>query len=222
MSLFRLGAAAFAAAIALPFGGAYAAPTAVDLVFEAPYLKKAPDGSTITYRFTRKTDDKKLEASFDDGVVINVAPNGATNSIAIDMFSGAKANRLENMARSGNPVVVAVMEGDVREMQKETGGSPFYIRNRIMDAIRNQDVEAVKVNYAGREIDGWRFKLMPFAHDQNRAKMKDFAGLTYELTFADDAPGGLVSLRSTTPKDGGGDLIVEELTLRPAEAEAKP
>jgi hypothetical protein len=218
MRLFRLSAATFAACLALPFGAAFAAPTAIDLVFETPALKNASDGSTISYRFVRKTEDKRLEAAFEDQIAVQVGPSGATNSVTIDMFTGARAKQLQNMARSGNPVIVAVMEREVQEMQKQTGGSPFYIRNRIMDAIRNQDVQAVKVNYGGRELDGWRFLLMPFANDQNKAKLQDFAGLTYELTFADEAPGGLVSLRSVTPKKDGGDLVVEELTLQPQQA----
>ncbi|HEY0292996.1 MAG TPA: hypothetical protein VGC51_11810 [Hansschlegelia sp.] len=215
----RLRGAAVAACLALTLSPASAAPTAVDLIFEAPYLSKAADGSTISYRFVRKTDEKDLQPSFEDDVTLNVGPTGAEKTVTIDMFTGARAISMANMARSGNPVVIAVLEQDVREMQKVLGGSPYYIRNRIMDAMRNdRSAEPVKLDYAGRTVDGWKIKLSPFASDQHRAQLKDFADRTYELTFADDVPGGLYALKSVTPKKDGGALLVEELTLKDSAA----
>lgn len=206
---------ALAASLALTALPAAAAPSAVDLVFEAPYLTKAPNGSTISYRFVRKTTDKELKPSFEDEVKVNVAPKGAENSVTIDLFTGARAISMENMARSGNPVIVAVLEQDVQEMNKVLGGSPVYLRNRIMEAMRNDGgPQPVKVEYAGRTLDGWKVTLTPFVNDRNKEKMKDFAARTYELTFSDDVPGGLYALKTVTPsKDGAEPLLVEELTL---------
>ncbi|MFJ5487792.1 hypothetical protein ACIKTA_09300 [Hansschlegelia beijingensis] len=213
----------FAAGLALSVvmaAPAYAAPTAVDLVFYAPFLKKVENGSELSYRYVRKADGKDLAPSFEDEVKLTVGPKGAEDSIKIDLFTGARGRALENLARSGNPLVIAVLEENVREMQKISGGSPYYLRNRIMEALKaNPPIEQTKIQYDGRTIDAWTVKLEPFAKDQHRMQLKGFADRTYELTFADDVPGGLYALKSVTPKpDRTGPLLVEELTLQSSKA----
>lgn len=212
---------ALCVAIAAP---ASANPAAVDLVFYAPFLKQVENGSELSYRYVRKADGKDLAPSFEDEVKLTVGPKGAEDSVKIDLFTGARGLSLPNMARSGNPLVVALFEQDVREMQKVSGGSPFYLRNRIMEALKNDpSTEPTKIQYDGRTIDAWTVKFEPFAKDQHRAQLKGFADRAYELTFADEVPGGLYAIKSVTPKpDGAGPLLVEELTLQPTKIATQP
>lgn len=216
---FRLGAAPLAAAFAalMVSAAAAAAPAIVDLVFYAPHFAKVENGSTISYRFVRTAEDPKLAPSFEDEVKIKVGPTGAEDSVSIDVFTGARAIMMPNMSKTGNPVIVALLEQDVTEMQKILGGSPFYFRNRLRQAMSEPTpAEPTRIEYGGKTVDGWKVTLKPFGDDmKNRGKLKEFAERTYELTFSEAVPGGLYALKTVTPKVGGaGPLLTEELTVK--------
>ena len=216
------GAAIIACAALLPQGAA-AAPKAEDLVFYGPYLSKVQDGATLSYHYARTAEDAKLEPSFEDDIQLNVAPDGQEKAVVIELFSGSRARTMGPLGRTGNPLVIALLERNVHEMQKVLGGSPFYIRNRLREALVAGEPQAVKVDYAGRSVDGWKITLKPFEKDANRERFKDFADRTYEITFAEEAPGGLVALKSVTPRaEGQGPLLVEEVTLNAPNAAARP
>lgn len=215
--LRSLRAAPIVAALALSTVAAVAAaPAAVDLVFFAPHFAKVENGSTIAYRFVRTAADPKLDPSFEDEVTIKVGPQGAENSVQVDLFSGARAFTLPNMSKTGNPVIVALLEQDVKEMNKTLGGSPFYFRNRLRQAISSgAPAEPTKIDLGGKSVDGWTVRVAPFADDaKNGGKLGSYAGRTYEITFSDEVPGGLYSLKTVTPKQGGGALLTEELTYK--------
>lgn len=211
---------AFVGMLAIPFAAsAEPTPTPEQLVFEQPFLAKFALGSTISYRFSRTAADANLAPSFEDDVTINVikpddAPDGG-KAVVVQLFTGAKARSFGPMPATYNPVVLVVLEQDVLEMQKVLGGSPYYIRARIRDALTSAEkVEDVKVDYKGKSIDAWSIKVTPFANDPNRAKLKDFADRTYEITYSDEVPGGLYALHTVTPKAGASTpLLVENLTV---------
>ena len=80
---------------------------------------------------------------------------------------------------AGDPVVVVFLENTARDMAMLTGGSPFYIRNRIKDALANA---APPVSGAS----GFTVELQPFADDPNRDRMKGFETLWLRFRFAED------------------------------------
>lgn len=94
---------------------------------------------------------------------------------------------------SAHPAVMFFLESTVRHMAEATGGSPFYIRNRIRDALAQAPLDA---------------PVMPFSGDPNRAQMGQFAGLT--LTFQTE--GAEVLQLSADTAAGTGDYH-ESLTL---------
>lgn len=221
----RLRAAGLALAVlASGSGAALAAPTAVELVFEKPYLAALEPGATVSYRFVRTAaGDTQLAPSFEDDVTLNVATDRGEKAVNVEMFTGKRAQTFGPLSSNGNPVIITLLELDVREMQKILGGNPYYIRNRMRDALNDGGtVEPVTIAYEGRSIDGWKLTLKPFEKDAKRDKLRDFADRSYELTFSDQAPGGLVSLVTITPRQGGDKpLLVENLTLKGA-GEAAP
>lgn len=79
----------------------------------------------------------------------------------------------------GDPVLTFFLEQTTRDMATLTGGSPFYIRNRIKDAV-----------FRGGQIDRDDGKatavFQPFANDPNADRMQGFQTLT--LTFVLDDP----------------------------------
>ena len=216
----RLRAAPLAACVAALTisAAAAAAPATVDLVFYAPHFAKIENGSTLTYSFVRKSDDPKANPSFEDEVKVSVGPQGNEDSVRIQLFSGDRGQVLANMSKAGNPVIVAVLEEDVKDMQKALGGSPFYFRNKLREALSGQTpAEPTKIEFGGKTIDGWKVAIKPFKDDdKNRPRLREFAERSYELTFSDDVPGGLYALKTVTPKAGGqGALVTEELTVKP-------
>lgn len=94
---------------------------------------------------------------------------------------------------SAHPAVMFFLESTVRHMAEATGGSPFYIRNRIRDALARAPLDV---------------PVTPFADDPNRARMGDFAALT--LTFR--TKGAQVVQLSADTKTGSGGYH-ESLTL---------
>ncbi|WP_020178581.1 hypothetical protein [Methylopila sp. M107] len=217
--------AASVAALAVSGVAVQAAPAAVDLVFYAPHFEKLENGSVISYKFVRKSDDPKLEPSFEDVVKIKVGPTGAESSVTVDLFTGNRAVNLPNMSKSGNPVIVALLEQDVKDMGKALGGSPFYFRNRLRQAISaDTPAEPIQFQYGGKTVDGWKVSIKPFLDDgSNRGKLREFAERTYEFTFSDAVPGGLYALKTVTPKAGGaGTLLSEELTVAESPSAAEP
>ncbi len=220
-NLPRRGAIALSAAVIFSSAAVAAAPATIDLVFYAPHFSKLENGTVVTYKYVRKTEDPKLDPSFEDVVSVKVGPSGAEDSVTVDLFSGARAINLPNMSKTGNPVIVAVLEQDVKEMNKSLGGSPFYFRNRLRQAISaDTPAEPTKLEFGGKTVDGWKISVKPFANDpDNKVKLKEYAQRSYELIFSDAVPGGLYALKTITPKADGGALLTEELTVA---SDAKP
>lgn len=79
----------------------------------------------------------------------------------------------------GDPVLIFFLEQTARDMAKLTGGSPFYIRNRIKDAV-------FRGGQISREGDSATAIFQPFSEDPNAEKMMGFQTLT--LTFVLDDP----------------------------------
>ncbi len=219
----HLARAAAACAFIFAAGAATAAPgapAAADLVFNKPFFENVRNGSILTYTYVRVAKNDKLRPSFEDKVDVTVGPQGDENSLSIALFSGDRGLTLKNMSRTGAPLVPALLEQDVQDIYKFAGGSPFYLRNRFMEAIRSESAEPAKIEFGGRTLDAWKVTLKPFAKDAHRAKLGDFADSTYELTFSDDVPGGLYALRTVAPDKDGAPLVTEELTLQPVGAAA--
>jgi len=65
------------------------------------------------------------------------------------------------------------------------GGSPFYIRNRIKNALLTEGVETMmEVEIDGKAQMVRRVTLMPFSQDQNKARMGPFSQLEMSFTYS--------------------------------------
>ncbi|SNT68461.1 hypothetical protein [Paracoccus seriniphilus] len=98
----------------------------------------------------------------------------------------------------GDPVLTFFLEQTSRDMARLTGGSPFYIRNRIKDAV-------FRGGQIARDGDSVVATFQPFAADPNAAKMNGFQ--TLKLTFVLDDPAAPIrELRAETEGDIPGYL----------------
>ena len=106
-------------------------------------------------------------------------------------------------------------------MSRTLRGSPYYIRNRIREALgAATPAEPARFVFEGREVEGWRVAVSPFAQDRNRDRLREHAEKRYELTFSDAVPGRLYELRTSTPGADGappaGERLAFERALPPA------
>lgn len=107
-----------------------------------------------------------------------------------------------------DPVLLFFLESTARNMAALTGGSPFYIRNRIREALGQADLgsEVTVGDQPARQI-----VLRPFVADPNRASMGAFGELALTLVVKAGEPVRFLSLSADTAAAGGG--YHESLTL---------
>ena len=107
----------------------------------------------------------------------------------------------------GDPSLTFFLETVARDMAALTGGSPFYIRNRIKEALFRGGEVAIQ---DGRRIARFR----PFADDPRRDRMFGFDSLT--LRFALDDPSRPIRqmLAETGPLAGDRPAYRNEMVLK--------
>jgi hypothetical protein len=103
-----------------------------------------------------------------------------------------------------NPLLLYFLETTVRVMAETTGGSPYYIRNRIREALVASDLGTA-------DGEDRAVTLTPFAADPNRAKMGDFGDLAIRLRFDPEEPARILELSADTAAADGG--YHEKMTL---------
>ncbi|RDW12554.1 hypothetical protein [Paracoccus thiocyanatus] len=107
----------------------------------------------------------------------------------------------------GDPALTFFLETITRDMAALTGGSPFYIRNRLKDAL-----------FRGGELrpegDATTAVFAPFKDDKNSGRMAGFD--TLELRFTLDDPKRPIRrmLAETGPLAGGRPAYHSEMVLK--------
>ena len=105
-----------------------------------------------------------------------------------------------------NPLLLYFLETTVRATAEATGGSPYYIRNRIREAF-----VAADLGPGGDPEGSHAVTLSPFAQDPNRAKMGLFADLLLRLRFDPAQPERILELSADTAP--GEDGYHEKMVL---------
>ncbi|MGQ0566687.1 MAG: hypothetical protein ACT4OK_16710 [Gemmobacter sp.] len=200
---------------ALAAGPAAAGPLS-DLLMAPGLLAAAPDGEVVRYAHTRRLPAQGGAAGTDKGIAVPEAvgdgqavltAEGAT--LVLTLGEGGTMQEVARFPGAGpNPMLLFFLENVVRSMVIQTGGSPYYIRNRIKDAIVTSD--------RGADRDGRRIVVLhPFEADPHRARMGEFGALTLTLAYDPADPGRLVELLADTGTPASG--YSERLTLIPEE-----
>lgn len=115
-------------------------------------------------------------------------------------------------ATVGNPMIMYFYETVVRDMADSAGGSPFYIRNRVKDALsRPTEVETGTATFDGQTVETRTVRLQPFLNDPNYPRMRGFGDLELRVTMSDAVPGWYLSFVAET---GTGDDSVYRSELR--------
>lgn len=137
-------------------------------------------------------------------------PNGAytvglrfdpENAVNLTLHQGDKSRNLGDFpAAVGNPIIMYFMESALADVAALSGGSPFYLRNRIKEALlKPATITPVTLHEGGREIAAKKVTITPFAEDAQRARLGRFTGLTLSVVVAEGVPGWYRSLEAAAP-----------------------
>lgn len=172
-----------------------------DLLMAPDLFEAAPVGSAVAYaedRTVPEAEDMTVKAVSAGGVRLEVVAAGDGREMRLIREGGDAAGPVGTFPVGvANPTLLYFLETTVRVMAEATGGSPYYIRNRIREALGASDLGAV--------VDGANeVTLAPFAADPNRDRMGGFGDLTLRLRFDPKSPERILELSADTAAGAGG------------------
>lgn len=177
-------------------------PAAPDILFSRPHLSSIDPGAAVKYKFERVvSDSKKLNAGFVDDIELGVEkvdPKSGKREVKIQVFTGERGRPVQTITgMTGNPILVVFLDRIVNNYRSVAGGNRPYLKNQVRSSLADgAKVEAVKVDYQGKKVDGHRITVRPFLEDKNRLKMLGYEGSTFTFTYSNEIPGELYSLES--------------------------
>jgi len=187
--------------VAAPAG----ADTGTELLFAPGQLADIAEGTVLAYSHRRVAPD----AGLDDGrVTLTVNAIEGRRAAILELDGNGRSRRLDPFPagpEAGNPVLLAFLETVTRRIAAATGGSPFYLRNRMREALARGGTLSATGDGAQR------IRYEPFAGDRNADRLGGFAGLVLSFTLSEETPGRLLALRAETP--GEPPLYFEEISL---------
>lgn len=123
-------------------------------------------------------------------------------------------------ATVGNPIIMYFVETVLRDVAHEAGGSPFYIRNRIKEAlITPAPIDDAIIPFGDGEVPVKQITFRPFENDENRERMGVYGNLEMTFVMSEAVPGWYVSLSAVASDASGGDGYSNILNLMPEVAE---
>jgi hypothetical protein len=191
--------------LALLAGAAPAAgPTPTQLLFDTPHFASATVGEALRYQ-RRRLSDPALGLGPDMTEAVTVTPMaGGATEVTLTPEGGATRRLTPFEGVPGNPLLMVFLENTVRAVAQATGGSPFYLRNRMKEALRAGLSESAGAD--GLTV----LTAQPFAADPNAAKMGPFGGLTLRFELAAAEPGAFRLMRADAAKPDGSAAFLEE------------
>lgn len=206
---------------ALAFGS-YAAlaessdEAAYDLLFRNGTLDDVPKEDTLIYSRAVMNALKPEAAERDTGDIAMSFATGAAVLAQLEFRRDDKHRGLGKFPASvGNPMIMYFYESTIRDMAEVAGGSPFYIRNRIKDALTQpNDVVDGQAVVGGQTVETKIVHMYPFADDPNAARMQGFEDLELKVVMSEDVPGWYIALVASA-----GDVYRSELEFKLLESQ---
>jgi hypothetical protein len=183
-----------------------------DLLMAPHLFDAAPVGSSVAYAEERAVAEGGTLADVAGGTVrLEVVADDTGPALRLLRESDGAPQPLGTFPTgTANPLLLYFLETTVRATAEATGGSPYYIRNRIREALVAADLDAGEGGAAS--ADGTRaVTLTPFAADANRARLGAFADLTIRLHVDPARPERILELSANTA--AGADGYHETMVL---------
>lgn len=214
MRFFRICLLAVLVAAGSPLG----ATEPYDLIFKKGTLSDLSPETVLAYERTVEVPANPSMSERNTGLVkLTFEPEDMAR---LKFYQGKRHRNIGSFpATVGNPMILYFVETVVREMAQNTGGSSFYIRNRVKDSlISKADIRNGTVVHDGAEVSVSRITLRPFLNDKNRDRMRGYDDLALTITMSEDVPGWYFSLEAQAGgKDGSAPVYTNALKLVPEE-----
>lgn len=183
-----------------PAASLAAAGSLSDLILAPGLFKAAPDGEVLAYDHVREAPPVLPRANLAEGRLLLTAGDGPRGrALALTREEEGQVRPVAEFPASGpNPVLLYFLETTARNMADATGGSPFYIRNRMREALVGAEV-APEAGEGPVTVT-----MQPFEHDANRGRMGIFADLVIGVRFMPEEPGQILELSADTAPVGDG------------------
>ncbi len=190
------------------------ADTVADFIFDESLLSQLETNSELSYEHVLVAPENAPKKGFEDGqidVVFQYASDGA-GEVKINFGQAGAQRQMKALPTvGGNPLVMVFLESTARAMSSIAGGSPFYIRNRIKNALLTEGEQSMEgVSIDGNETEVKKVTLLPFALDPNKQRMGQFGSLEISFTYGAGVPGGIQELRAFVPAATDGETLYEE------------
>jgi hypothetical protein len=183
---------------------------AQDKLFTVGALGEVAVGQRLVFDHQRAgTFDATALPPIEDGEIVVALEQSETGDrvARVTLSEAGRGRGLDPMAADGgHPLLLVFLETVVSDVARLTGGSPFYIRNRMREALAEQDtVEPVEIERHGARTGGERLTFRPFVDDPNRAELGALADLELRVTLSDATPGGLDRLEAVSAPAADAD-----------------
>lgn len=188
---------------------------ASERVFTTNALDLLQTGQLVDYAHTRIGSLGEALNPLEDGqirVLVQTGEDGSREAV-VTMGEAGKLRPVSVWpASAGNPILPIFLESTLRTMSRATGGSTYYIRNRIKESLgTGGTINSVTVDVKGAQVAAKEIVFTPFLNDKNRERMGDFADLTLTFLVSEDLPGDII--RFAASSGDGGKAYSEEIAF---------
>ncbi|MFK7762456.1 MAG: hypothetical protein AB8B62_04285 [Roseobacter sp.] len=184
-----------------------------DMLFRNGTLDEIDRSSALVYR-REVTNTLKPEAEARDTGDVTLSFRQEDTNVALLEFWQDDKHRALGMfpASVGNPMIMYFYETVVRDMAEAAGGSPFYIRNRVKDAlIQTSDIVEGEAVFDGETVQTRTIRMYPFDGDANLERMQGFGDLEIRVTMSEAVPGWYMSF---VAEAADGDVYRSEVSFQ--------
>lgn len=204
--------------VAVSLAGLAHADRSTDLVFSEDVLTGLKTGASISYDHVRSGEEVRGIKALDDGrILLRIVPAEiGDREVLLEIREGDKLrSRVNFPSGGGNPMVMVFLESALRAVAGATGGSPFYLRNRMKDSLRRGGtIEPVKITVDGKEIDALKITFKPFVNDKNADRMGEFSKMELIFVTSEEVPGGFALMEARVPGGEGGGVYDEAMRFK--------
>lgn len=214
----RLPALALLLAAALHCAGAgaqAAAPSEAErLVFQHDHFSTSRTPRSLHYHYAEEASGQP-PVSDRAVLTLGAAAAGGCCDVHGDYLSGPRAVNLPDIpdARS-NPLLLYFLEGEVRRLQRTTGGQAAHFRRRIrLSLAEAATITDGTVPWGAQSVPARTVRIAPFLDDPQRNRFAQQAATEYAFVLSDAVPGGVYALAATLPAASAGAAPLARRTL---------
>ncbi len=198
-------------------GSLASAGPASERVFSTSALDLIEIDKTAVYAHSRQGELAASLKAVENGEIRILLPTGddGKREAVVTMGEVGKLRPVSVWpASSGNPILPIFLESVLRSMARVTGGSAFYIRNRIKESLgTGGTITDVELDVAGKMMPVQHIMFEPFKNDKNSDRMGGFATLKLHFFVSDAMPGDIVRFVATTAGTEGEAAFREEISF---------